>query len=160
MATASAAVSPERSNAYKAILWGWLAAGVLDIAAASIQSTLRGGSPVRVLQVIASGLLGANSYQMGWRSAALGLAVHFLIAFVATVVFFVASRKIPFLTRQAVISGLLYGVVVYGFMNYVVLPLRFPNRATPPLSQTIIGLLIIMFFVGLPIALAVRHYSK
>lgn len=159
MATASATLSPARSNAYKAILWGWLAAGVLDIIAAFASSALRGGSPVRVLQVIASGLLGADSYQMGWRSAALGLAVHFLIAFVATVVFYVASRKVQFLTRRAIISGLLYGVVVYAFMNYVVLSLAFPNRAMPPLSQTIIGL-IIMFFVGLPIALAVRHYAK
>jgi hypothetical protein len=40
--------------------------------------------------------------------AVLGLALHFLIAFSAATVFYVASRKIAFMTLQPVLSGVLY----------------------------------------------------
>jgi len=61
MSTTSAALSLEKPKAYRAILWGGLIAGTLDILAAFINSGLRGVSPTRVLQSIASGLLGADS---------------------------------------------------------------------------------------------------
>jgi len=52
--------------------------------------------------------------------------------------------------------------VVYLFMNFVVLPLsrvRFPPNP-PPLSARAIQMLIIMFCIGLPIALIVRRFSR
>jgi hypothetical protein len=54
----------------------------------------------------------------------------------------------------------LYGVVVYLFMNFVVLPLSAVTRRPVPLSGRIIGMLIIIFCVGLPIAIVVRRFSK
>lgn len=49
---------------FQPIFWGGLIAGTLDIVAACVLAWLRGGtSPVRVLQFIASGLLGAASFQ-------------------------------------------------------------------------------------------------
>ena len=159
MATTSATVSPATAKGYRAILWGGLAAGILDLAAAFVSSAFQGRSPVWVLQAIASGLLGANSYQRGFQSATLGLAIHFLIAFVATIIYYVASRKLVFLRRQTIISGLLYGVAVYAFMNLVVLRLAFPTRATPALTAILTGLVIHMLCVGLPIAVAVRRYA-
>jgi hypothetical protein len=67
----------------RAILWGGLMTGILDITAAFINSGLRGRSPQWVLQSIASGVLGSDSYKGGFRTAALGAAFHFLIAVVA-----------------------------------------------------------------------------
>ena len=63
--------------------------------------------------------------------------------------------------KHAIPSGLLYGVVVYVFMNYFVLPLSayHPRIALPPVGELIRGMSIIMFLVGLPIALIVRKYS-
>jgi hypothetical protein len=56
--------------------------------------------------------------------------------------------------------GLLYGIAVYTFMNFVVLPLsRVPPRTITPIGTTI-GLLTIMFCIGLPIALVVRRFSR
>jgi hypothetical protein len=43
------------------------------------------------MQSIASGLLGAASYTDGAKTAILGVALHFLIATVATAVFHVAA---------------------------------------------------------------------
>jgi hypothetical protein len=144
------------------ILWGGMIAGTLDLSAAFISSWLRAGvGPVRVMQSIASGLLGAASFTGGAWSAVLGVALHFLIATVAMAVFYLASRTLRFLVEHAITAGLLYGVAVYAFMNFVVIPLSsVPRRgAPPPLSGRLIGLLIIMFCVGLPIAILVRRFE-
>jgi hypothetical protein len=91
----------------------------------------------------------------------LGVALHFLIATVATAVFYFAKRTLRVLVEQPVTAGLLYGAAVYAFMNVVVLPLSaVPRRGAPPLSGRVIGLLIIMFCVGLPIAVIVRRGSN
>jgi hypothetical protein len=150
------------NNSKKAILWGGLIAGTLDITAACVAAWLRAGAtPVRVFKSVASGLLGAAAYAGGAKIAALGLALHFFIATIWTIVFYLASRKLRFLIEQPIVWGLVYGVVVYAFMNFVVLPLsRFPPGRAPTLSSRLIGLLIIMFCIGLPIALIVRRFSR
>ncbi len=71
----------------------------LDITAAFVNSGLRGVRPIRILQAIASGLLGAGSYKGGFATATLGLVLHFVIAFGATAVYYAASRKLTFLVR-------------------------------------------------------------
>jgi len=134
-------------------------AGILDITSALILWGQRGIGPVRGLQIIATGLLGPASYEKGLASAGLGLAAHFLIVFTAATLFYAASRKLRFLVRHAVISGLAYGVAIYIFMNWVVLPLAaFKPKFT--ISSVATGGLIIMFLVGLPIALVVRKLSR
>ena len=57
-----------------AILWGGLAAGVLDITAALVVYGAFGLRPQRLLQGIAAGLLGPKSFDGGIATAALGLA--------------------------------------------------------------------------------------
>jgi hypothetical protein len=148
----------EKTGAVAAILWGGLSVGILDITAAFI----RWGMPVRILQGIASGLLGPRAFQGGWAIAALGLALHFFIAFSAAAVYYAASRQLVFLRRRAVVWGLLYGIVVYMVMSWVVVPLSaFPKSKTPFSGiGLILSLLTHMFCVGLPIALAVRRYAK
>ena len=149
----------ERSQALPAIAWAGLIAGVLDITSAFVLSYPKGVGPIGVLQGVASGLLGRESaVQGGLVTAGLGLVIHFLIAFVAASVFYVASRKLVVLTRHAVISGLLYGVAVYGFMYWIVVPLAFAN-ARHSISRDITAVIVHMFLIGLPIALIVRRYS-
>lgn len=161
-ATSAESFPRESSRAWRGLLWGGLLAGVLDITAACVSNyAQRGTSPVVVLQSVAGGLLGRDAYQRGAGSAALGLALHFLIAFGAAFVFYAASRKLKFLVRHAFVAGLLYGVAVYFFMALVVLPLSAstyrPSFEPFPLT---LNLLIHIFCVGLPIALAVRRYSE
>ncbi len=158
MEITSAQESEEKSNILKAILFGGLLAGVLDLTACVSNYWV---SPIRIFQAIASGLLDAESYNGGVATAVLGVFLHFVIAFGATVVYYVLSRKIKFLINQSVISGVIYGIAVYWFMQLVVLPLSaFPGKNRFELNQIIIGLIIHILFVGLPIALIVRYYSK
>jgi hypothetical protein len=152
-----------KSSASKAIFWGGLIAGALDLAGACVVSWVRAGlGPVRVMQSISSGLIGSAAYSGGAKTAALGVVLHFLLATAWTAVFYAASRKLRFLLEQPVLWGLVYGVFVYAFMNFVVLPLSAfpPSRFAPTLTGRLIQLLLIMFCIGLPIAIIVRRFSK
>ena len=153
--------TPMRHNpAVFAILAGGSIAGELDITYAIVFSGFRGVPAIRVLQSVASGLLGSAAYESGPATAALGLFLHFFIAFSAAAIFYIASRRFHLLTRQAVISGVIYGAAVYAVMNLIVLPLSaYPRRVTFPPLVLATGLLVHMFFIGLPIALAVRRAS-
>jgi hypothetical protein len=159
MTASSSAPTNERSQALPAIGWATLIAGVLDISSAFLLSYPKGVSPIRVLQGVAAGLVGGSAMKGGLATAGLGLAIHFFIAFVVTTVFYVASRKLVFLTRHPIISGFLYGVVVYGFMYWIVMPLAYPV-VHPSLSRDLTAVCVHMFLIGLPIALIVRRFSR
>jgi hypothetical protein len=161
MSADSAALSLEKPKAFRAILWGGLIAGTLDILAAFVNSGLRDVSPTRVLQAIASGLLGAGAFKGGFATAALGLVLHFFIATTATAVYYAASRKLNVLVDQAIVCGLAYGIPVYLVMNLVVLPLSAVTfKISHALGNVVTDASILMLCVGLPIGLAVRRYSK
>jgi hypothetical protein len=140
------------------ILIAGLTSGALDITCALALNKLRGTAPTRTLQGIASGLLGAKSFEGGRSTAALGLGLHFLIAVVAAAGYYIASREIGALIEYSVLCGLVYGIVVHLFMSFIVLPLSSLQR---PFSGTFFAaqLVIHMFFVGLPISLIVRHFA-
>ena len=149
-------------QAYRAIGWAGLLAGSLDITAAFVEAGLKGRSPVSVLQGIAGGLLGMSSFRGGLATAALGAVFHFLIATTAAAVFYWASHKLKFLVRQAIPSGLLYGVAVYIFMYYFVLPISAYHTkiALPTMSRLIRDVAVHMFMVGLPTSLVVRKWTS
>jgi hypothetical protein len=156
-------VNPSNSSeAFFAIFWGGFACGVFDISQAMIAFGLQAGlSPVRVLQSVASGLLGKAAYQGGTKTAVLGAFLHFFIAFSWAAIYYVASRRIEFLTASPVIAGLLYGEFVWLAMTCVVLPLSAIHR-WPPVWNTasiITGPIGHTMLVGLPIALAVKRFS-
>jgi len=149
----------ERSRAFRAIASAGLIAGILDITSAFVIAGLKGVGSIRMLQGIASGLLGARSFEGGMATAGLGLAIHFLIAFTAASVFYAASRKLTFLTQRPVISGLFYGVLVYLFMYWIVVPLAIVN-ARHSVSRDVTAVIVHMLLIGLPIALVVRRFSR
>ncbi len=142
------------------ILWGGLVAGVLDITDAFVFFGFSGIKPIRLLQGIASGLLGPRAFQGGWKTAALGMLFHFVIAYSAATVYYAASRKIGFLIEHWLMCGLAYGLGVYLFMNLIVLPLSSVNRAPMTTLGLVNGVLAIMLLVGLPIAFIVARYSR
>jgi hypothetical protein len=112
-----------------------------------------------LLQGVASGALGATAYSGGVPTALLGLFFHFVVAYGAATVFYLASRGLRFLISRAVLSGVAYGVVVYFFMDRVVVPLSAAKHRGFDLKFMIIGLIIHIFCVGLPIALIVRKFG-
>ena len=146
---------PAPLSASQAILYGTLIVGTLDIVDAFVFFGLRSGTtPVRILQSIASGWLGRASYSGGLRAAALGAITHYFIAFGIVVTYFVISQRVSVLTRHPIPCGVVYGLVVYLFMNRVVIPLSAIGTATwPALPVLANGLLIHAFGIGIPSAI-------
>jgi hypothetical protein len=150
----------DKPQALRTIFRAGMLAGVLDITAAFVTWAPQGVKPAIILKGIASGLLGPKSFQGGWKTAVLGGMLHFLIAFSAAAVFYAVSRKLSFMTRRPVFSGVLYGVLVYLVMYWVVMPLSNYHRHPFSVSATVIAIITHMVCVGLPISLVVRRYSR
>ncbi|HYC72096.1 MAG TPA: hypothetical protein VEB66_12860 [Opitutaceae bacterium] len=146
----------------RAILWAGLLCGLLDIGfVIAYYGTTAGAPPTRILQSVAAGLLGRQAATAGGvPTAALGLFLHFVISFGAAAVFYLASRRVRFLTRHALAAGVLYGAAVWLFMQLVVLPLSAvpPARFPPPAPWPVI--IAHLTCVGPPIALAVRRWGS
>jgi len=162
MSSTAVSTAPSTSNsAFLAIFWGGLACGVFDITQACIAWGIQNHvPPIRIFQSVAAGVLGRSASQGGVKTAALGLALHFFIAFCWATGYYVASRRIGFLTDHAVIAGLLYGELVWLVMTFVVIPLSAINRwPTWTKASVITGPIGHLFLVGLPIALAVRRWA-
>jgi uncharacterized membrane protein YagU involved in acid resistance len=102
------------------ILLGGIIAGTLDVGAASL---LNGAQPSRILQAIASGLVGKSAFDGGSTTVVLGLALQWAMSIIIASIFVVAAQWRPVLRRHWVKAGVAYGVVIYVVMNYVVLPL-------------------------------------
>jgi len=143
----------------KAILWATLIAGALDATDGVVFFGLRGLNPIQVLQYIASGALGASSFNGGLGTAALGVLIHFLIAAVVASIYILVSRRLPFINQYAIPLGLSYGAAVYLFMTYVVLPSSAVAPSSFSLAALLNGLIGHAVFVGLPIALAARKVA-
>ena len=142
-----------RTRSRHPILYGTLAVGTLDALDAIIFFGLRSGTtPMRIGQSIAGGLFGRRSFQMGLHSAALGWMLHYLVAFLIVSIFYGLSRLIPFMRKQWLVSGIVYGIAAYFVMNYVVLPLSAAGRGPFVLPVFVNGILIHAFGVGLPAA--------
>jgi hypothetical protein len=134
---------------------GGLTAGALDLTQASI---LFG---VKVPLVIAAGLLGRAALQGGAGTYALGVFLHFFIAFSAAAVYYAASRSLAFLKEHPLVCGLFFGAAVEEVMNLVVLPLSALHARGPyELKDLILGLVVHMVVVGLPISYSVRRFAK
>ncbi|MET0231655.1 MAG: hypothetical protein ABW186_12045 [Rhodanobacteraceae bacterium] len=151
-----------RNPARFAILVGGAIAGTLDLLYAIIYSWIRARVPAMVImQSVASGLIGKAAYEGGAATALLGVVCHYAMALIIASIFWLASRRLGFMTRHAVASGLAFGVCVYVVMNFVVVPLSaFPTPMTYTPVRVAINVVAHMILFGLPIALATRAASR
>jgi uncharacterized membrane protein YagU involved in acid resistance len=136
------------------ILYGGLTVGLLDAIDACTFYGARGASPPQIARHVASGLLGASAFTGGAPTIALGIALHFAVAFAIATTFYLLGRRIPALVAHPVVSGLGFGVVAYFVMGHVVLPLsRVPASAAfswPSFANGVLGHAVL---IGVPIAL-------
>jgi len=162
MSETATTVAMQKHSALGAIVRGGTLCGVLDITAAFVvYGGLYGVSPLLILKGIASGLLGSSAFEGGYSVALLGLFLHFFIAFTATFVYVQLSSWVSLLGQYVYVSGALYGVAVYFFMGYVVVPLSAHSKGRFSFEGMIIGVVIHIVCVGLPIAITTRkYYSK
>ena len=141
------------------IVAGTLVIGTVDAAYAIIFWGMRGVAPIRIFQSIAAGLLGRAAFNGGLRSETLGLALHYCISLGIVVVYWIASRSLPLLMRRPIVCGAIYGVLVYLFMNYVVIPVSAAQRSRFLLSWVVCSVIVHAFLIGVPAALFARKAS-
>jgi hypothetical protein len=143
------------------ILWIALVAGTLDITENIVFNAFRGITPWRIFQFIASGLIDGRSFQLGWASVGLGVLIHYAIALIWTAIFYIAATEFNFnvLLRRPILSGLLYGMLVYAIMNFIVLPLSAvpPRPSAATIAGRVNAVLALMFCIGMPVALLVKR---
>ncbi len=137
-----------------------LLAGGLDLTATSTLMKIQGIPLKRLLQTIASGALGPSAFKAGKKSAAAGLFFHFLIALIASAIYYAASGKLPYLLEHPLLCGTLYGIAVHLVMSRIVLPLSAaPKRQFSP-KTFFTQLVIHILYVGLPISLTISHLAE
>ena len=140
------------------VLLGGLVAGTFDITyACTFWAIKRGVLPTRVFQSVASGVLGDSSFTGGWRSATLGLVLHYFIATSMAVTYYLFARKWSDLWQRPWVYGPLYGVLLYGIMNYIVVPLSAANPGSRNLVWVLLSVAVHAFLIGTPIALFARR---
>jgi hypothetical protein len=144
----------EARSALLSIAIGGTIAGLLDLTQASILFGLR------IPLVIAAGLIGPKALHGGPATFALGLLLHFFIAWSAAAIYYAASRPLPFMREFPLVCGLIFGAAVDITMNLIVLPLSALHQTGPlELYDLRLGICVHMVVIGLPIAYAVRRFS-
>jgi hypothetical protein len=145
----------------RALAWGVLGgllAGTFDILYAASFWALRDIPAQRIFQSIAAGALGRAAFTGGWPTAMLGLSLHYLIAAAMGVAYALAARDIPALRDRPWRYGALYGLALYAFMNFVVVPLSAsPRGGSLPMSWTVCSVIAHVVLVGWPCAWFARR---
>jgi hypothetical protein len=117
----------------------------------------------RIFQGIASRLIGKGSFEGGAATVALGVLLHFTVAYGWTTGYYVALRTFAGLRGLVatlggkVVAGVLLGAVVWLTMNFVVVPLFGGKSVSPPNWQFTSQLVWHMIAVGPPIVGLVRY---
>lgn len=150
-----------RSTTERAIVTATAVSGTLDLLSAFLFAGMKGNSPVKVLQSVASGPFGAAMFDRGPRGALTGLLVHYGLMTIMVSVFVLAVTRIPTLLRQPAVTGIAYGFGIYLVMYWFVLPLRYPS-VFPQTGwwQVTNALISHLLCVGLSMGLAVGRIMK
>lgn len=142
-------------SSIKVIFLAGIIAGFLDgIAAVVIPGKMNFSG---VFKFVASGLLGKNAFAGGSEIVLYGILIHFTIAIAFAFLYYFSFFKFQFFKKNKIIGGLVYGVLVWGIMNLLILP--FSNIPQRPFNWTgaVQGILILMVCIGLPISLIINN---
>ncbi len=151
-------MSSNPSRAAGLVVLAGVVGATCDIVYAILFYGWKGVPAERILQTVASGLLGNASFEGGRSSASLGLFCHYAIVVVAAALYYAVARRWAFLRDEPSTAGLVYGLCIYLFMNFVVLPLSaYPYPMRFGLLSTATGVLVHMVGVGLSISLITRR---
>ena len=148
-----------RTWPFLSVLAGGLVAGTLDITYACVFWALRGGTPPqRIFQSVAKGVLGPPTFKGGAATAALGLFLHYFIAITMSVVYYLVARRWTALVERPLLFGAAYGLVLYGVMNYIVVPLSLARGGGSGGALWVtLSIIVHAFLIGVPIAFFARR---
>jgi hypothetical protein len=138
-----------RTNAIVAAI---AVSGTLDILSAFFFGGMAGVGPGKVLRYVASGPFGDGMRDGGSGASAIGLGVHYSLMAIMVLLYFMLANRVDAVRRQWLLSGALYGIVIYLVMYWVVVPIRFGSEPKTNLWSVGNALFSHIFCVGLPMA--------
>ncbi|MBF4494474.1 DUF1440 domain-containing protein [Flavobacterium sp. MR2016-29] len=144
-----------------AVFLSGLIAGTLDIVAAiTVYSIiLNKTTGIKILQSIASGIFKKEAYTGGSSMALIGLLLHYFIAFTFAWFYFILYPRLSFLKKNALLSGIVYGIFVWIIMNLIVLPIVFPVLPQKHFDfPLMLSILILIVCIGIPISFITKKY--
>lgn len=142
---------------FTTVLLSTLTVGILDLVAACVFMRTQRISPIRVVQMIASGVLGDRAFQETTVSVPLGVTLHFVIAAALSLFYAVIAQHLPLLLWRPAIAGVLYGLAVHCLMAFIVVPSSRAPRRPFALKRLLVQAVIHIVCVGLPIAEISAH---
>jgi len=162
MSTAVSPIPRTSASAAKTILLSGFIAGTMDMLAAILvySVVMQKVTAVQILHGIAAGVFGKNTVGNSTTMAFIGLGFHYIIAFCFAIGYFLVYPHVPFLRKQKIISGLLYGIFVWAVMNLFVVPMSNANHGPFAWPSAIRAAAILMICIGLPISLITSRYYK
>ena len=135
-----------------------LLVGTLDLSCALIYYTINTHKdPVRIFYFIASAVFGQRAYDGGAAIVAAGALMHYGVAIAFSIFFFLIYPHLRFLSRNAVLTGIFYGLFVWSVMNLLVLPLL-ELHGSPRPRDIIVNMLILIAAIGLPLSFMARRF--
>ena len=91
-----------------------------------------------------------------WR----GLVFHYIIAFSFTILFFLLYPKLTILSKNRIITGIVYGLFIWAFMNLVVVPLSNVVHRPFKLEGMLINMAILVVLIGIPLSFMANAYYR
>ncbi|HET6225158.1 MAG TPA: hypothetical protein VFF27_02700 [Bacteroidia bacterium] len=147
----------------KAIVLSGLIVGTLDILAAIIDFYVSTGkNPSAIFKYIASAVMGMDAFAGGTAVILLGLLLHYIIAFLFTILFYFLYYRFAWMRLNKILIGIGYGVFIWAVMNRIVVPLSLTPKANGfVIWKAVKAASILIFMIGIPLSfLAARFYKK
>ena len=154
-------MQPKPRNLLITILWVGFLVGLFDIASAFIQVKIMfpERNPLGVLRYIASAVFGKERTHSESSMYFIGAIFHFIIAYCFTIAFFLIYPHIRFLSKNRLLTGILYGLVIWAVMNLLVVPQTKIGHRLFVLRNAAIAAGILIVAIGIPLSyFAYRFY--
>lgn len=150
--------SDQRSMGSK-IFYSGLLVGTLDILTALIKYYLAtDNNPLFIFKYITSGILGTDAFTGGTDIILIGLLLHYIIAMAFTMLFYLLYSRIPLLSKNKIITGILYGVFIWLVMNLVIVPLSNTPKSPFNFSHALQEMTILIVMIGLPLSFLAHYF--
>ncbi len=144
------------------ILQAGLIVGTLDILSAFIYYYIESGKTnfLVIFKFIASGLFGKDAGAGGAGMILAGFILHYAIAFSFTVFFFWLYPKVNVMSKNRIVTGVVYGLFVWALMNLVVVPLSNTVHRPFKIEGAVINMGILIVCIGIPLSFIANSYYK
>ncbi len=143
---------PRTGDLSRGIVAAVAVSGTLDILSAFVFGAMQGAGPGQILRYVASGPLGDSMRDGGLAAAIAGLGVHYALMAIMVSLYFLIASRVDLIRRQWIVSGTLYGILIYLVMYWVVVPARFGTMPKVDLWGIGNALFSHIVCVGLPMA--------